>query len=296
MIRQKTSRNRRFKLAAAVWLLGTLVWAAGLDLPRPVGYVNDYVGLLTSREADRLDDLAKTLAARTGAEMAVAIVKTAAPADPKTYAHELFNQWGLGEKQKHNGLLIFLAQEEKRIEIEVGYGLEGAINDAKAGAILDRYVIPYFKQGQFGEGLYNGAAALAAEIARENGVELGGGYKAEAKAKEKEDDDPLVTTAVTLLILLMMFARGVFFGLLGAVVGGALGFALGGIPGAIIGALFGFVVSYFSFGRGKWNGGAGWAGEFMGGSWGGGGWSGGGGGFGGFGGGGSGGGGAGRGW
>jgi uncharacterized protein len=228
--------------------------------------------------------------------MAVAIVKRAAPADPKTYAHELFNKWKVGKKGKDNGLLILLAMEERRVEIEVGYGLEGVINDAKAGSILDRYVIPYFKQGQFGEGLYNGAAALAAEIAKEAKVELGESFQAKEQVKDKnEGDDPWITFAVTILILLMMFAQGLFFGLIGATVGGALGFALGGVLAAVVGAVLGFVVSYFSFGRGKWTGWAG--GNWGGGTWGGGSWSsGGGGGFGGFGGGGSGGGGAGRSW
>jgi uncharacterized protein len=283
-------------------LLGGAAWGVGLSLPSYSGYINDYAGVLNQAETARLEELAKKLAGKTGAEMAVAIVKTAAPADPKTYAHELFNKWGLGQKGKDNGLLICLALEERRVEIEVGYGLEGVINDAKAGAILDKYVIPYFKQGQYGEGLYNGAAALAAEIAKEAKVELGEGYEAkaeaEAKAKDKdEESEPMVTAAITILILLMMFAQGLFFGLIGALVGGVLGFALGGVIGALIGALLGFVVSFFSFGRGRLGGGSGWNwGEWGGGTWSGGGWSGGGGGFGGFGGGGSGGGGAGRSW
>ncbi|MFA5112949.1 MAG: TPM domain-containing protein [Candidatus Margulisiibacteriota bacterium] len=274
-------------------LLGGTVWAAGLSLPEYSGFVNDYAAVLSREEAAKLESLAQAVKAKTGAEMAVAIVSTAAPADPKTYAHELFNKWGIGQKGKDNGLLIFLAMAERRVEIEVGSGLEGAINDAKAGAVLDKYVIPYFKQGRFGEGLYEGAAALAAEVAKEAKVELGDDYQAKAVAGRgaSEEDDPWGTAAVTILILLMMFAQGLAFGIIGAIVGGALGFAIGGLFGGLVGALLGFVVSYFSFGRGRWYGG-GWTG----GSWGGGGWSGGGGGFGGFGGGGSGGGGAGRSW
>lgn len=224
--------------------------------------------------------------------MAIAIVSAVAPLDSKTYAVKLFEKWKIGKKGKDNGLLVLLAMDEKRIEIEVGYGLEGAINDAKAGAILDKYVVPYFKQGQFGEGLYNGAVALADEIAKTAGQELGDQYKPTAGQKDDGGlNDLLVTIAVILIAVFSIFFSGLMAGIVGAIIGGLFGTFIWGPAGGIIGALLGFVVSYLRFFNGNWGSWGG--GMFGGGDFGGGG---GGGGFGGFGGGGSGGGGSGRSW
>lgn len=265
------------------------VFAAEPVYPNYSGFVNDFAGVIDSATLQKMESLCRALEQKTSAELAIAAVKTVAPLDSKEYAVKLFEKWKIGKKGKDNGILMLLAMEERRVEIEVGYGLEGVINDAKAGEILDKYVVPYFKQGKFGEGLYNGAEAIAGQIAEASKTELGPEYQG-YKAKSSSSEGTIMTViiiAVALLIMLSIFASGVASGFLGAVFGAVFGFSFAGIIGAIIGAIIGFVLSYFRLpGTGRFGG---WGGSF-----GGGGWSGGGGG--GFGGGSSGGGGAGRNW
>ncbi len=273
--------------------LASLDWAAEPSFPNYSGFVNDFANVLDSSTTAKLEGLCRALEKKTSAELAIAVVKTAAPLDPKTYAVKLFEKWKIGKKGKDNGILILLAMEERRVEIEVGYGLEGTINDARAGEILDKYVIPFFKQGKFGEGLYNGAAAIAGRIAETSGQEMGEEYQAK-RSVSKDPGEGWFTTiaiiAVVAIVLLSILGMGIASGLFGAVFGAFIGYAFLGIIGAIVGAVFGFMLSYSKFPTSRFGGGGGWGGGF------GGGWSSGGGGGGGFGGGSSGGGGAGRSW
>jgi len=258
--------------------------------PAYSGFVNDFAGVLDASSAQKLEDLCRTLEKKTSAELAIAAVKSVAPLDSKTYAVKLFEKWKIGKKGKDNGILVLLAMEERRVEIEVGYGLEGVITDARAGEILDRYVVPYFKEGKFGEGLYNGAAAIAERIAQTSGQEMGEEYRAKKSAGESGENwfTLISIIAIIVVVLLSILGAGIAAGLFGAVFGALFGYAFLGIIGAMVGAVVGFMLSYAKFPTSRFGGG-GWGGGF------GGGWSGGGGG-GGFGGGSSGGGGAGRGW
>ena len=81
-------------------------------------------------------------------------------------AVKLFELWGIGKKNKDNGLLLLWSTGDRRVRIEVGYGLEGALPDGKVGAILDTYVIPKFKAGDFDQGLIDGVDAVVARRAR----------------------------------------------------------------------------------------------------------------------------------
>ena len=86
------------------------------------------------------------------------------------YATELFRRWGIGDKSKNNGILLLVVPSAKQVRIEVGYGLEGALNDAKAGEILDRYFIPYAKQNQFEQGILQTYGALIGVTMQEYGI------------------------------------------------------------------------------------------------------------------------------
>jgi len=282
--------SRLFILIASAWLL----LAAAGQAKEPVfpvynGFVNDYAGVIDQAAKSRIESVCRELAQKTSAEMAVAVVKSAAPLDPKSYATGLFQKWAIGKKGQDNGLLILLVMDERRVEIEVGYGLEGVINDAKAGQLLDEAVIPFFKQGKYGEGLYNGVTAIAAEISRDNSSEPAAPVQPPGPAGNNWPGwlYPLVVVSVVILLILAFAISGLMAGLMGGIFGGIYGYYYAGTAGAVIGAIIGFVLSYMrlpgGFGGGYWGGG-----------WGGG--LGGGGGFGGFGGGRSGGGGAGRNW
>jgi uncharacterized protein len=271
-----------FKRVLPILLLLLVLSGAVLaqaKLPVSSGYINDFAELLSPQEKKELTAISAGLKQRTGAELAVAVVKSVAPLDSRLYAVKLFEKWGIGEKSKDNGILLLLAMEEKRVEIEVGYGLEGTLNDALCGRILDTYAVPSFKAGKFGEGLIATARAISETVA---GKEVPLAEQQEAAAPD-DIGIAFFIAIIAIIILSIVLKRpfSLFGGLFGAFWGAAWGW-----PGVVLGALIGFFLGFWGP---RFSGGGG---SFSGGSFGGGGFSGGGG----FGGGRSGGGGAGRGW
>src|SRR5690606_26596809 len=99
-------------------------------------------------------------------ELAVVTIQTTDPYDPTEYRTRLFEEWGIGGPED-SGLLILLAMEERAIEVETGYGLEGVLPDGKVGAYLDQAVNRYFAQNEFGPGLSYLAQAFQKELAGE---------------------------------------------------------------------------------------------------------------------------------
>ncbi|MFH1389459.1 MAG: TPM domain-containing protein [Candidatus Margulisiibacteriota bacterium] len=288
---------KRFLVIFFVLFYGLLMSARGGEVvfPSAKGFVNDFAGVIEPAAAEKTEKLCQLLEQKTGAELAIVTVKTVMPLDPKSYAVKLFEKWGIGKKGKDNGLLLLVAVDDHRVEIEVGYGLEGTINDALAGQILDAYVMPNFKKGDFSGGIYRGAAALAERIAAAQKVELGNEYQGIKKQFNSENDDSFSDIWLILGIIVLLFVAlalsSVIPGLWGLAFGAFFGFSVAGVVGAVVGAIIGFVLSFFiksipggGSGGGSFGGGS--FGGFGGGNFGGGG----------FGGGRSGGGGAGRSW
>ncbi|MFA5840208.1 MAG: TPM domain-containing protein, partial [Candidatus Margulisiibacteriota bacterium] len=221
---------------------------AEVVFPKATGFVNDYVGILTSTEIQQLNSITKALKVKNGSELAVVIVNTVEPLDPKLYAVKLFEKWKIGEKGKDNGVLLLLSMTERRIEIEVGYGLEGALPDALCGRILDTYAVPNFKAGKIGTGMVETAKAIS-QIA-------GGEDIPAAVGAEKSDNSVAVIFVVIIIVAIlgMVFRKSssVIAGIFGAVWGGAEG----GWIGALLGGLIGFIIGFWGLGTftsGRWS-------------------------------------------
>jgi uncharacterized protein len=134
-------------------------------------WVTDLPGAL---RADTVGGLNRTIGAferESGTEMAVVVMQSLDGLSIEEAAATLFELWGIGKQDRDNGLLLLWSVGDRRVRVEVGYGLEGVLPDGKAGAILDAYVIPRFRSGQFDEGIVAGVDALLA-AAREEHVEL----------------------------------------------------------------------------------------------------------------------------
>jgi uncharacterized protein len=121
--------------------------------PNPVGFVNDFAGIIPERERDEIESLCADLERRTTVEIAVVTLKSTGSIPIEDYANELFNRWGIGKKGKDNGVLILVAVDDRKVRIEVGYGLEPILTDARAGDIIRRVLAPEFRRGDFGKGL-----------------------------------------------------------------------------------------------------------------------------------------------
>ncbi|WP_312645116.1 TPM domain-containing protein [Hydrogenoanaerobacterium sp.] len=161
------------RIAAFVLVLAALTTAV-FALPKPSSrfYVNDTANVLSSETEDYIFNNSRVLDEKTTAQLVVA---TVASLDDKTvdeYALELGREWGVGGKEKNNGLLILLAPNERKITVQVGYGLEGAVNDAKAGRFLDNYAVPYLKNNDWDGGIRNLYSALLTEVYKEYNMEV----------------------------------------------------------------------------------------------------------------------------
>ncbi len=128
------------------------------------GWVSDMAEVLDDKTEQRLNELIDRLERETTAEIAVVTIRRTDGRTPKEFATDLFNRWGIGKTGEDNGVLVLMVVEERRIEVETGYGVEGVLPDGKVAAILDTKVIPRFKQGDIGGGLLAGVQAMADEI------------------------------------------------------------------------------------------------------------------------------------
>ena len=136
-----------------------------LKIPKPAGYVNDFAGIISAQNIDNLDFYLDELENKTGAQVAVVTLSSLQGNSVEDVSLEIGRKWGVGQKGKDNGVVILVAPGDRKMRIEVGYGLEGVITDGKAGRIRDDYMIPEFRQGNYEKGIVNGAIAVASEIA-----------------------------------------------------------------------------------------------------------------------------------
>src|SRR6476660_7607280 len=123
-------------------MIAAAVVAAEAAFPKPHGYVNDFAGVIDAPTAAELERLIRETRAQTTAEMAVVTVKSLDGMSIEEYAVRLFAAWGIGKKEKDNGVLILVAPTERRIRIEVGYGLEEILPDARTGRIIREEILP----------------------------------------------------------------------------------------------------------------------------------------------------------
>lgn len=204
----------------AYLFIAAVAWAQPQVPPAPTNsiYIQDYAGVVSPETKSRINSLGSQLAAKTKAQIVVVTTKTLEGAALEEYSLEVLRQWGIGDKTLNNGVLILVAVDDKQSRIEVGYGLEGALPDAKTGRIQDNYMIPYFQKGEYDKGILNGYLTVATEVAKEYKLELKTDAKPvqQAKAASQEGGwDTLpwwakIGIAVGVILLLMM--DWLFFG------------------------------------------------------------------------------------
>lgn len=266
---------------------------AETPVPAFSAHVTDLTGTLTPSQKQSLEQQLLQLALDQGSQLAVLIVPSTNPESIEQYALRVAEQWKLGRKGVDDGVLLLVAKDDRKLRIEVGYGLEGAISDSIGKRVISEVITPYFKAGDFYGGISAGTQQLTDLI---NGEQL------PAPNPYGQNGEPTIEDLLVILFFILFFApflRSIFGRLIGSgIAGGLAGFLTWSITTLMAGSLFAGVAvfilallfhrggrSHFPSDRGGYGGGFG----------GGGGWSGGGG-FGGGGGGGFGGGGASGGW
>ena len=144
------------------------------EVPSPEGRVNDFAGVISPEYKEKINSLIDELGQKTSAEMCVVTRSSIEPYSESEYAQMLFDNWKIGKKGKDNGALILLAVKERRWRVHTGYGVEGILPDSVCGKIGRNYMVPYFKEGRYSEGLYYGVAAVASIISKNANVALDG--------------------------------------------------------------------------------------------------------------------------
>lgn len=221
-------------LFAAIFLLpGSQLAFAESEIPTPVGdiYVQDFANVLSPNEKQQLIGLGRAVENKTGAQIAVLTVDSTGDMEMPEYAIEAFRSYGIGSKERDDGVLLVVALNDRNIRIEVGYGLEGTIPDGKAGRILDTYAIPHFQAGQPNVGIVNTYKALANEVTGE----LIQGEGAEPASQPQGFGIPtwlIIVIVVGLVVLDFMFFGGTLsFFLLSILSRGGIGGGGGGSRG-----------------------------------------------------------------
>ncbi len=246
---------RFFPTVLALLILATVALAQ--TYPPLTGRVSDHADLLPQATRAALTAKLQALEDKSGIQLVVATVPSLQDQDIEDYANGLFRAWKLGEAKKNNGALFLIAPKERKMRIEVGYGLEGALTDAVSKIIIATAVAPRFKAGDFAGGVERGVDAIIETLSSDKSEWTERARKPRTDAID--DIAPLILFALFLFILFSMAraSRGPrHYG----------GYPRGGGRGPVI-----FLPPSDSWGDGGWGGGGG--GDFGGGGFSGGGGS-----------------------
>lgn len=168
-------RRRRFLfiILLSLLLFYSIAWS-DIQLPDPSKefYVYDAANIIDSEVENYIIKTNEVLYEKTDAQVVVATIESLNDLDIKEYASLLFEKWGIGSSEFDNGVLILIAPNEKKIWIEIGYGLEGVLPDGKVGRIIDKNISPYFKEENYSEGVFQGFNSILDSIEEEYSIDL----------------------------------------------------------------------------------------------------------------------------
>lgn len=159
-------RAARYLIAATIALFA-LVAQAALQFPVLTGRVVDEAGILSPAARAELDAQLAAHEKATSNQVVVVTLKSLQGDDIADYGYQLGRHWGIGQKGKNNGVLLIVAPNERKLRIEVGYGLEGVLTDAESRVIIESVIKPYFKQGNYDQGVRAGVSAILAALGGE---------------------------------------------------------------------------------------------------------------------------------
>ena len=261
--------NKTFFAALFAWLLcASLALAQSLQpVPPLTGRIVDLTNTLSASQQQSLDARLRDFEQRKGSQIAVLIVARTDPEAIEQYSIRVAEQWKIGRKKVDDGAILVIAKDERALRIEVGYGLEGALNDATSKRIIDDIIVPYFRNGDFYGGINAGVDAMMRVI---DGEPL-----PEPPASRQAPDGaagflPILFIAALVLggVMRAIFGRGKGAFLAGGLLGIATWFLSGFLLLALFAAFMGFALtiaggrmgSGWRGGPGPWGGGGGWGG------------------------------------
>lgn len=224
-------KSLRLKLIVFFGILIFPISVFAADFPKPVGFVNDFAGILPADTRISLEQTLSDFEVSTSNEIVVVIVDSFQGFDRFTYSQELFTEWGIGKNNKDNGVLLLIGPSEgqpfpKHGEafINVGRGLEGVLPDGIAGSILRNEIFPEFKAENFALGVFNGVNAIMA-------VTQGEYTTSPSRDEKNKGFDPFA----------MFWLGFVFLSWIGAFLARTKSWWLGGVIGGIVSLVLAFI-------------------------------------------------------
>lgn len=155
-----------------------------LEIPRASGYVTDRAGLLSQKVEQDLERYLREFENSDSTQITVLTIPTLDGENLETFSLKVFEDWKIGQLGKDNGALLLITKAERKIRIEVGYGLEGRLTDLIAGRIIDYDISPRFKQGDFNGGVISGVQAMTDAVRGE--------YSSQRKKKKRSNPFGLI--------------------------------------------------------------------------------------------------------
>lgn len=224
----------RFALITWCFLLTSVL---AKDVPRPVGHVTDLAGMLTRQEISSLENKLKNYENTSSNEVAILIIESLEGEILESYSIKVAQKWGIGQKDKNNGVLLLISKNDRKMRLEIGYGLEGVLTDAMSGRIIDGTITPRFKDGDFYGGISDGVEMIIKVCEGE--------FTAEDLANETKF---MVVFFISIVIVFLISLIGAFNSGAGAITGGFLGIVpgliLGSTPVLIFGIIAGIIVGF----------------------------------------------------
>ena len=186
-MKKKKNNNKnkiRFIILCIIVLLNTTAYGIRDKLPESSYdfYVYDEANIINKDIKDYIIDTNKDLYKKTGAQIVVATVNSLDDMDINSYATALFEKWQIGSKEYDNGMLILIVPDNKEMWIEVGYGLEGQFPDSKTKRIIDNYILPYFAEDEYSDGILSGFNQILLGLEEEYNISID---------KSMQVDDPI---------------------------------------------------------------------------------------------------------
>lgn len=255
--------NRKSLLLRASWLILLCLiaeWAAAIEFPALTGRVVDEANLLSPGTRAQLTERLAQHERETSNQLVIVTIKSLQGLPIEDYGYQLGRAWGIGQEKRNNGVLLIVAPNERKVRIEVGYGLEGALTDVQSHLIIQNAILPRFREGNFEAGIVEGTDAILGTLA--------GTYEPTAKTHSAPSLESALFIGFMSLIFGSMLVgwirpRAIGSLLLGAGTGAIIWFVIGStVTALVMGGIAGLLHLIFrdvpigNFPSGGWGGGS----------------------------------------
>ena len=183
-------------LVATIAVLATAT-AFALTFPQLTGRVVDEAGVIDAATRQAITDKLAAVEAKSGDQIAVVTLKSLQDTSIEDYGYQLGRAWGIGQKEKNNGALLIVAPNERKVRVEVGYGLEGALTDAVTRLIIQNAILPRFRVGDFAGGISRGVDDIIQVVS-------GDAEEFQRRAAQRPDKAPQGVDAATVIFVIFM--------------------------------------------------------------------------------------------